>query len=217
MNDSSETSRRRAVALHALPALLLASLLSTARAADPGDDSVLLSRETLAEKSRATTGYLRATLGERRFGGLTSALGTGLAGYAPVQACKGTFSVLGEMDVGLALVDKEFAHVVYAAAHPHGDEERITPIARFDIPPASGPGSGNRIPALSCQSWTELALTKNAYRRLAASSAAYSDLRLVTHLDTLCVVPMDSEMAFTCFSWDEAKKRFVGVGGWFND
>ncbi len=193
----------------------LAGLSAASNATEPDDPAagaspVLLSRQTAGERSQATAAYLRSTLGERRFDALGSALRAGFDGYSPVAACEASFIAPGELDVGLALVDKDFANIVYAVAHARGAQERLMTVARFRI-------AENRVPALSCESWTSLARTKATYQRLSASSAAYSDLRLATRLDSLCVVPMDSEMEFSCFSYSGSRKDFVGVGGWFND
>ncbi len=215
MRVAHGTSRWFAMALRAWLALLLAP--GPSNASEAGAGPILLSRQTLEQKSESATGYLRSNLGQQRFETLSSLLKSTFDGYAPVEACKGSFIAPGEMDMGLALVDRNFTNVIYAVAHRGGTDERITPVAKFKLPGDADKGNPNRVPAIACQAWTELARTKSTYQRLSASSASYSDLRLITHLDTLCVVPMDSGMEFSCFSFSERKKGFVGVGGWFND
>jgi hypothetical protein len=201
------------------PLLVICSLamLTPAIPADAIKDKPKPDRQAERNQQYHQAEYKLATeIGWNAKASVIAAISRDYPGFHITSACTGTFRKLGDKDIALALFneDKQIGEYVVGLGEHHTD---FVALNHIDDPFNQIKWSPGDVYA-TCNSRTEIERIYKSYGGSSPEVLPTKDKpKPINNMDAVCVVPADETTGFACYQYDGKAKKFVDIGGWFND
>jgi hypothetical protein len=187
----------------------------------PSSDSEIdgQKKENINEKSALA---IRGLIEKLETGGgdankIVGAIGKKYPGYQILSACAGSFRREGLTDIALGIFNPRLQMGAYVGVLKNGTADEIVEVERFKAE-FNKMGYLPKDIEVTCNSWTEILRIAEIYKVVRSDTpAASANLRPISHFDAVCTVPFGRVEEYICYGYDQKKKGFANIGGWFND
>lgn len=135
-----------------------------------------------------------------------------------VNSCQGSFTIPGQRDFALALINSKSNTAVYAAMlSDRNGGFLFYDLYRFSIKFSKDGFVDGRGVEINCPAWTELHRINSDYSSRAKRIDGKPSLKIRTQLDAVCGSPTDGDNEFICFQYHTGNRNFIFIGGWSNE
>ncbi|MBB3117558.1 hypothetical protein [Pseudoduganella violacea] len=135
-----------------------------------------------------------------------------------VGSCRGILRSPAENGYGLALVQLKSNTAIYVSVLK-GDTESFSfqNLSFFNIAFSQSGNIIGRGIEVACESWASLMEIDRDCKKNVKGIVRGSTLMPETRLDSICGTSNEGDMEFLCFQYDPSRRRFVEIGGWYNE